>query len=139
MTKWNKRLKEAIGTLRWTVYYDHFYIGGGNAKGDSLRPGPHLTIISNEAGSRGRIALWQRPRCRLDYSAALLDRRPIGRSAPPTSSRRGHQTTTSSRRAKAVSVGCGGSSIPAAVETVFQRIFASTGWSAHGAWWISVR
>ena len=40
MTKWNKRLKEAIGTLRWTVYYDHFYIGGGNARAIRFGPAP---------------------------------------------------------------------------------------------------
>jgi polyphosphate glucokinase len=59
---WNTRLKEAIGTLRWTVYYDHLYIGGGNARVIGFRPGPRVTIISNEAGIRGGIALWQRPR-----------------------------------------------------------------------------
>jgi len=35
--------------------------------------------------------------------------------------------------------GCAGNAIPAAVDIVFRRIFASTGWSGHGAWWISVR
>lgn len=60
--KWNERLEEAIGTLRWTVYYDHLYIGGGNARAIRFRPGPQVTIISNEAGIRGGIALWQRPR-----------------------------------------------------------------------------
>ena len=57
--KWNKRLKEAIGTLRWTVHYDHLYIGGGNAKAIRFDPGSRVTIISNEAGIRGGIALWQ--------------------------------------------------------------------------------
>ena len=57
--KWNKRLKEAIGTLRWTVHYDHLYIGGGNAKMIRFGPGPRVTIISNEAGIRGGIVLWQ--------------------------------------------------------------------------------
>ena len=57
--KWNKRLREAIGTLRWTVHYDHLYIGGGNAKAIRFDPGSRVTIISNEAGIRGGIALWQ--------------------------------------------------------------------------------
>ena len=62
VTRWNKRLKEAIGTLRWTVHYDRLYIGGGNAKAIRFEPGARVTIISNEAGIRGGIALWQRPR-----------------------------------------------------------------------------
>jgi polyphosphate glucokinase len=57
--KWNKRLKEAIGTLRWTVHHDHLYIGGGNANKIRFDPGSRVTIISNEAGIRGGIALWQ--------------------------------------------------------------------------------
>jgi polyphosphate glucokinase len=60
--KWNKRLTEAIGTLRTTVHYDHLYIGGVNAKAIRFRPGSHVMIISNEAGIRGGIALWQRQR-----------------------------------------------------------------------------
>jgi polyphosphate glucokinase len=58
--KWNRRLKEAIGTLRWTVHYDRLYIGGGNAKAIRFRPGAGVTIVSNDAGIRGGIALWQR-------------------------------------------------------------------------------
>jgi polyphosphate glucokinase len=57
--KWNKRLKEAVGTLRGTVHYDRLYIGGGNAKAIRFRPGPRVTIISNEAGIRGGITLWK--------------------------------------------------------------------------------
>jgi polyphosphate glucokinase len=60
--KWNKRLKEAIATLRWTVHHDHLYIGGGNAKAIRFDPGARVTLISNEAGIRGGIALWQSSR-----------------------------------------------------------------------------
>jgi polyphosphate glucokinase len=59
LKRWNKRLKEAIGTLRWTVHYDHLYIGGGNANKIRFDPGSRVTTISNEAGIRGGIALWQ--------------------------------------------------------------------------------
>ena len=51
--------KEAIGTLRFTVYHDHLYLGGGNAKLIRFNPGPRVTVISNEAGIRGGIVLWQ--------------------------------------------------------------------------------
>jgi polyphosphate glucokinase len=64
--KWNKRLKEAIGTLRWTVHFDHLYLGGGNAKAIRFDPGSRVTIISNEAGIRGGIALWQGAAVRSD-------------------------------------------------------------------------
>lgn len=60
--KWNKQLREAIGTLRWTVHYDRLYLGGGNAKAIRFAPGPRVTIISNEGGIRGGIVLWQPPR-----------------------------------------------------------------------------
>ena len=59
--KWNKRLKEAISTLRRTVHHDHLFIGGGNAKAIRFKPAAHVTIISNEAGIRGGIALWRPP------------------------------------------------------------------------------
>ena len=57
--KWNKRLKKAIRTLRRTVHHDHLYLGGGNAKAIRFDPGADVTIVSNEAGIRGGIALWQ--------------------------------------------------------------------------------
>ena len=49
-------------TLAELFHYDRLYIGGGNARAIRFRPGPQVTIISNEAGIRGGIALWQRPR-----------------------------------------------------------------------------
>jgi polyphosphate glucokinase len=60
--RWNRRLREAVATLRWTVHFDHLYIGGGNAEAIRFRPGRDVTIISNEAGIRGGIALWQSSR-----------------------------------------------------------------------------
>jgi polyphosphate glucokinase len=57
--KWNKRIQKAIKTLRNLVHFDHLYIGGGNAKKITFTPDPDITIISNEAGIRGGIALWK--------------------------------------------------------------------------------
>lgn len=57
--KWNKRIQKAIGTLRKLVHFDHLYIGGGNAKKITFTPDPDVTLISNEAGIRGGIALWK--------------------------------------------------------------------------------
>jgi len=57
--KWSRRLEKAIVLLRALVHFDHLYIGGGNARKLRLRPDPDTTIISNEAGIRGGVALWQ--------------------------------------------------------------------------------
>jgi polyphosphate glucokinase len=57
--KWNKRVQRAIETLRLLVHFDHLYIGGGNAKKIAFTPDPDVTIISNEAGIRGGVALWR--------------------------------------------------------------------------------
>lgn len=57
--KWNKRIVKAITTLRLLVHFDHLYIGGGNAKKIIFTPDSDVTIISNEAGIRGGVALWR--------------------------------------------------------------------------------
>jgi polyphosphate glucokinase len=57
--KWNKRIQRAIQNLRALLHFDHLYIGGGNAKKIDFTPDPDVTIISNEAGIKGGIALWK--------------------------------------------------------------------------------
>jgi len=57
--KWNKRIQRAIQNLRVLLHFDHLYIGGGNAKKIQFTPDPDVTIISNEAGIKGGIALWK--------------------------------------------------------------------------------
>lgn len=57
--KWNQRIQKAIGNLRALVHFDHLYIGGGNAKKIDFTPDPDITIVSNEAGIKGGIALWR--------------------------------------------------------------------------------
>ena len=57
--KWNKRIQKAIKNLRNLVHFDRLYIGGGNAKKIDFAPDPDITIISNEAGIKGGIALWR--------------------------------------------------------------------------------
>jgi polyphosphate glucokinase len=57
--KWNKRVKTAIGTIRALTNFDHLYIGGGNAKKIDFELDPDVTIVSNDAGIRGGVALWQ--------------------------------------------------------------------------------
>ncbi|MCW6508699.1 ROK family protein [Lichenifustis flavocetrariae] len=57
--RWNKRVHKVIGILESLIHYDRLYIGGGNA---SHIEGPlpeHITIVSNDAGMTGGIALWK--------------------------------------------------------------------------------
>jgi len=60
---WNQRVREAIANLDALFYYDHLYIGGGNARrvdrdelGDALE---RITIVDNTAGILGGIKLWE--------------------------------------------------------------------------------
>ncbi|HEX3541533.1 MAG TPA: ROK family protein [Acidimicrobiales bacterium] len=58
--KWNDRVRLMIKTLHSLVFWDHLYVGGGNAarvKG-SLPDG--VTLVDNDAGILGGIRLWER-------------------------------------------------------------------------------
>ena len=57
--RWNRRLGKALATLRDFIHYDRLYIGGGNAKKVTIDLDIRTTLISNEAGLRGGIALWR--------------------------------------------------------------------------------
>jgi polyphosphate glucokinase len=61
--RWNRRVVKAIDTMAELFFYDHLYLGGGNAKrvsrdglGDRLE---RITIVDNRAGILGGIKLWQ--------------------------------------------------------------------------------
>lgn len=61
--RWNKRVVKAIDTMAELFFYDHLYLGGGNARrvnrdglGDRLE---RITIVDNRAGILGGIKLWQ--------------------------------------------------------------------------------
>jgi polyphosphate glucokinase len=64
--KWTRRLERAIETLRALTHFDHLYIGGGNARRLRFDPDPNVTLVSNEAGIRGGIALWRAGAVRTD-------------------------------------------------------------------------
>jgi polyphosphate glucokinase len=57
--RWNKMLAKAIDQTLHTFNWDHLYIGGGNAKEIDFTLPPHVTIISNEDGLFGGVALWR--------------------------------------------------------------------------------
>jgi polyphosphate glucokinase len=60
--RWNKRVRKAIAYLDALCFFDHLYIGGGNASrvnrrdlGDVLE---RITVVDNSAGILGGIKLW---------------------------------------------------------------------------------
>lgn len=57
--RWNKLLQEAIDQTEKLFNWDHLYIGGGNAKKIDFKPGPNVTIVSNETGLLGGVKLWR--------------------------------------------------------------------------------
>ena len=57
--KWNRRVKKAIRNLRSLTSFDHLYIGGGNARKIDFALDADVTVVANDAGIRGGIALWK--------------------------------------------------------------------------------
>ena len=56
--RWNKRVRKAIATLRALAFFDHCYIGGGNARKIHGSLGDDVSIVDNSAGILGGIKLW---------------------------------------------------------------------------------
>ncbi len=56
--RWNKRVRKAIATLRALSFFDHCYVGGGNAKKIHGSLGDDVSIVDNTAGILGGIRLW---------------------------------------------------------------------------------
>jgi polyphosphate glucokinase len=57
--KWNRRLRKAIRALRTLTTFDHLYIGGGNARKIDFELDPDVSVVANDAGLRGGVALWR--------------------------------------------------------------------------------
>ena len=62
-SRWNRRVRKAIDALDALVFFDHLYIGGGNARrivrdelGEMLE---RTTVVDNAAGILGGIKLWE--------------------------------------------------------------------------------
>jgi polyphosphate glucokinase len=56
--RWNKRVRKAVATLRALSFFDHCYIGGGNAKKIHGSLGADVSMVDNTAGILGGIRLW---------------------------------------------------------------------------------
>ena len=57
--RWNDFLQAAIKQTLATFNWDHLYLGGGNTKKILFKPGPNVTIVPNETGLLGGVALWR--------------------------------------------------------------------------------
>jgi polyphosphate glucokinase len=57
-TRWNKRVRRAVATLRALSFFDHCYLGGGNARKVQGDLGDDVSIVDNTAGILGGIRLW---------------------------------------------------------------------------------
>lgn len=57
--RWNKRVRNTIDILHALIFYDHLYIGGGNAVHVEGDLPPTITLVSNDAGIEGGAALWR--------------------------------------------------------------------------------
>jgi polyphosphate glucokinase len=58
--KWNKNVATAIDSIRALTFFDHCYVGGGNAPRIKFDLPADVTIIDNAAGILGGIRLWDR-------------------------------------------------------------------------------
>jgi polyphosphate glucokinase len=57
-TRWNKRVRKAIDTMRALSFFDHCYIGGGNSKHLDGELAADVSTVDNTAGILGGIKLW---------------------------------------------------------------------------------
>lgn len=57
--RWNKLLQEAIAQTAATFNWDHLYLGGGNTSKIEFALPKNVTIVSNEDGLLGGVALWK--------------------------------------------------------------------------------
>ena len=57
--RWNKLLKKAIAQSEKLFNWDHLYLGGGNTKKIDFKLPPNVSIVSNEDGLFGGVALWR--------------------------------------------------------------------------------
>ena len=57
--RWNRMLGMAIDQTAKTFNWDFLYLGGGNAKKITIPLPKNVSIVSNNAGLLGGVALWR--------------------------------------------------------------------------------
>jgi len=59
--RWARRVHKAVSAYNSFLFFDHIYIGGGNAKHLATEElGPNVTLVENTAGILGGIKIWDR-------------------------------------------------------------------------------
>jgi polyphosphate glucokinase len=56
--EWNDRVRKAVAAMRELTFFDHCYVGGGNAKRIEGDLGDDVSLVDNRAGILGGIRLW---------------------------------------------------------------------------------
>ena len=63
--RWNRRVRKAIALMDALFFFDHLYLGGGNARrvvrDDLGDVADRVTVVDNSAGILGGIKLWEAP------------------------------------------------------------------------------
>lgn len=57
---WSRRVHRAVDGLRPVLRWDRCYMGGGGARHLTVDLGADVTLVPNEVGLRGGVALWDR-------------------------------------------------------------------------------
>jgi polyphosphate glucokinase len=55
---WNKRIKKTIAMLHKVFFFDHLYLGGGNARKVKFPLPRNVSTVSNDAGMEGGAFIW---------------------------------------------------------------------------------
>ena len=56
--EWNKRIMKTVETLNRVFFYDHLYLGGGNARLLKIKLPGNVSVVSNDAGMEGGAFVW---------------------------------------------------------------------------------
>jgi polyphosphate glucokinase len=57
--EWNRRVRQMIATLHTLLFWDHLFLGGGNAARVTGQLPDGVSLIDNAAGILGGIRLWE--------------------------------------------------------------------------------
>ena len=55
---WNKRIRKTVAMLHQVFFFDHLYLGGGNARKVKLPLPRTVSLVSNAAGMAGGAFIW---------------------------------------------------------------------------------
>ncbi len=56
--RWSELVARAVTNMEALTFYDHLYVGGGNAKKLKVDLGSKVTLVDNVSGILGGVKLW---------------------------------------------------------------------------------